>query len=93
MSRKVLTLTLVVILMFLVFGCGTSSTNDVSENELPKLIIGIDDSYEPYTYIDENGEYVGLDIELAKEACQRMRIIKLFEGLPIFLRVRFEGLA
>jgi polar amino acid transport system substrate-binding protein len=72
MSRKVLTLTLVVILMFLVFGCGTSSTNDVSENELPKLIIGIDDSYEPYTYIDENGEYVGLDIELAKEACQRM---------------------
>jgi polar amino acid transport system substrate-binding protein len=59
-------------LALLVCGCSASNIELGKDNELPQLLIGIDDSYEPYTYVDDNGEYVGLDVELAKEACRRM---------------------
>ena len=42
------------------------------EDNLPELNIGIDGVYEPYTYTDENGDLTGIDIELAKEACERI---------------------
>jgi polar amino acid transport system substrate-binding protein len=61
----------VVVLASCLCSCKQVSTSTVSE-ELPPLKIGIDASYEPYSYIDESGEYAGLDIELAKEACRRM---------------------
>jgi polar amino acid transport system substrate-binding protein len=75
MNRKTRILPLVLCLVVFVCGYsiyGCSTTTGGEGEELPKLVIGIDDSYEPYTYIDDNGEYVGLDVELAKEACQRM---------------------
>jgi polar amino acid transport system substrate-binding protein len=54
-------------------GCAypAKGTDTASENLLP-LKIGIDSTYEPYSYVDENGSYAGLDIELAQEACRRM---------------------
>jgi polar amino acid transport system substrate-binding protein len=61
------------LLLALLTGCasGGATTSDGSEN-LPELKIGIDSSYEPYTYVDEHGNYAGLDIDLATEACARM---------------------
>ena len=38
---------------------------------LPNLMIGCDE-YEPYNYMDENGNLVGIDADLAEEACHRM---------------------
>ncbi len=34
--------------------------------------LGFDAEYPPYGYKDENGDYVGFDIDLAKEVCKRL---------------------
>lgn len=33
--------------------------------------VGFDAEFPPYGYMDENGEYVGFDLDLAKEVCKR----------------------
>ena len=35
------------------------------------FVLGFDASFPPYGYMDENGEYTGFDIDLAKEVCAR----------------------
>lgn len=51
-----------------VFGCGQTPSDDSS---LPVLTIASDE-YPPYFYVSESGEYTGIDVELAVEACRRM---------------------
>lgn len=36
-----------------------------------KFIVGFDAAFPPYGYQDENGEYVGFDLDLAAEVCKR----------------------
>lgn len=36
------------------------------------LTMGFDASFPPYGYMDESGEYVGFDIDLAQEVCSRL---------------------
>ena len=52
----------------LLCGCGQRETET---EELPVLVIG-SDNYEPYFYLDENGAYAGIDVEIAKAACERL---------------------
>ena len=42
-----------------------------AEEPLYSLVIGSDD-YAPYFYRDEDGEFAGIDVELAAEACRRI---------------------
>ena len=35
------------------------------------LTVGFDAEFPPYGYMDENGEYVGFDLDLAQEVCDR----------------------
>lgn len=49
-------------------GCGRQETET---EELPVLVIG-SDNYEPYFYLDEDGAYAGIDVELARAACERL---------------------
>jgi polar amino acid transport system substrate-binding protein len=66
----------------LLIGCTRQTTDSAGTVEqLPQLKIGIDANYEPYSYIDENGDYAGLDIELAKEACTRMGWEPVFDAI------------
>lgn len=39
--------------------------------ESEDFIVGFDAEFPPYGYMDENGEYVGFDLDLAKEVCKR----------------------
>lgn len=39
-----------------------------------KLVVGLDDSFPPMGFRDENGEIVGFDIDLATEVCQRLGV-------------------
>ena len=48
-------------------GCGQQAQDE----PLPKLVIG-SDNYEPYFYLDEDGAFAGIDVEIATEACRRM---------------------
>jgi polar amino acid transport system substrate-binding protein len=64
---------MLIVAIVLLCGCGERiKGNTATAENLPKLKIGIDGNYEPYSYTDKMGNYAGLDIELAKEACKRM---------------------
>ena len=50
---------------------GTEAANASDEADRKQLIVGFDAEYPPYGYMDDNGEYVGFDLDLAKEVCDR----------------------
>ena len=64
----------------LFWGCQKPEREHNAE-DLPELVIGLDGSYEPYTYVNENGEMAGSDIELAEEACKRMGMKPVFRAI------------
>lgn len=51
--------------------CGSSKETDTAKNEEKKTFtVGFDKAFPPYGY-EENGEYVGFDLDLAAEVCSR----------------------
>ena len=48
---------------------------------LPKLKIGVD-ILEPFCYVDENGDYEGIDIAIAKKTCERAGYQPVFVEIP-----------
>lgn len=50
----------------------SSSSNETDKN-LPVLKIGVTDN-DPYVYVDTTGDYAGIDIDIACEACKRAGI-------------------
>lgn len=42
-----------------------------AEGDRTTFIVGFDAEYPPYGYMDESGEYVGFDLDLAQEVCDR----------------------
>lgn len=71
--------------MLFAVGCGSSSSGSDSSRkdtdgslkrvkDAGKLVIGIDETFKPMGYTDENGEIVGFDIDVAKEVCKRIGI-------------------
>lgn len=71
-------------MVFTMAGCGSSKDADISakketktedskdkENSDKQFIVGFDAEYPPYGYKDDNGEYVGFDLDLAQEVCAR----------------------
>ncbi len=43
----------------------------VTAQAADKFVLGFDPGFEPYGFMDENGDYVGYDIDLAAEVCAR----------------------
>ena len=60
-------------------GCGIKKEK-TSDSELPEIAIGTD-YFEPYSYQASDGEYKGIDVELAKEAFQRLGYQPKFENI------------
>ena len=71
-------------MVFTMAGCRSSKDADTSakketktedskdkENSDKQFIVGFDAEYPPYGYKDDNGEYVGFDLDLAQEVCAR----------------------
>jgi len=50
----------------------TGSEEIPFDSEKKSITLGFDAEYPPYGYKDDNGEYVGFDIDLAKEVCSRL---------------------
>ena len=74
--RRLQTVLLAVVLLFvsvMATACGGSAQkNDATVTDgLPVLRIGSDE-YAPYFYRDINGDFTGIDVELAQEACRRI---------------------
>ena len=51
----------------------SSSPSNETDKELPVLKIGVTDN-DPFVYIDTTGDYAGIDIDIAREACRRAGI-------------------
>ena len=61
--KKVLALVLALVMSVTLFaGCGDKGDT---------FTVGFDAAFPPYGYRDDNGEYVGFDLDLAAEVCER----------------------
>lgn len=62
---------------FLFTGCGSSGTADKSWDKVKEkgeFVLGLDESFPPMGFRDENNEIVGYDIDLAKEVASRLGV-------------------
>ena len=57
---------------------GCKVKKEAADSELPEIVIGID-YFEPYSYQTSDGEYKGIDVELATEAFHRIGYQPKFE--------------
>ena len=57
----------------------SNTNNDVSDKN--EIIIGYDNTFVPMGYLDENGDTVGFDVDLATEAFKRMDINMKFQSI------------
>ena len=49
----------------------TTAEGEGTSSDRTQLIVGFDAEYPPYGYRDEDGNYVGFDLDLAQEVCDR----------------------
>lgn len=82
--RKLLAAVLVCAVLGSLCACGAADTAQTPEPTLPELKIGAD-TLKPFFYTDENGDYVGIDAEIAEEACRRAGYT------PKFVEVTWSG--
>lgn len=75
MNKK--NVSVICIIMLLICLCGCSCEN---KEKKPELVIGCDNS-RPYCYTDEDGEFVGIDVELAKEVCKKIGYTPVFKQI------------
>ena len=61
--KKKISLFLVMCMTLMLAACGKKESNTFT--------VGFDAEFPPYGYMDDNGEYVGFDLDLAAEVCKR----------------------
>ena len=74
--RKIFVMILLVMTATLA-GCGDDTEkNSTSSSKRydTKIVIGVDDEFSPMCFHDENGDLIGFDVDLAKEACKRLGV-------------------
>ena len=68
MNKRFIAIVLVLTLCASLCGCGTTVQVDSAKKT---FTVGFDANFPPYGYMDESGEYVGFDLDLAAEVCAR----------------------
>ena len=80
MNKKIGIIFALVLVAFLVMGTasaglfdflGGDDAGDATTNDEDTFIVGFDAEFPPYGYKDDSGNYVGFDLDLAKEVCER----------------------
>ncbi len=70
--KKKLALVLALALALGLTGCGAKEdVAAATDAEAKTFTVGFDAEFPPYGYMDDNGEYVGFDLDLAQEVCNR----------------------
>lgn len=75
-KKQALILLFLGIAAFIIAGCRESSQDNSWEKvkEKGQFVLGLDDSFPPMGFRDENGAIVGFDVDIAKEVCSRLDI-------------------
>lgn len=69
-------------MIFMICGCTKKLSNKkTAEKDLPQIRIGVD-ILKPFFYIDQNGNYAGIDADIAREACKRAGYEPKFIEIP-----------
>ena len=80
MNKKIGIIFALVLVAFLVMGTasaglfdflGGNDAGNATTNDEDTFIVGFDAEFPPYGYKDDSGNYVGFDLDLAKEVCER----------------------
>ena len=81
MNKKIGFILALVLVAFLLMGTasaglfdflgGSGSNATAAGNDENTFIVGFDAEFPPYGYKDDSGNYVGFDLDLAKEVCKR----------------------
>ena len=58
-------------LCFALVGCGGNSSSSSSAEAPQTFVVGFDKAFPPYGYVDENGDYTGVDLDLAAAVCEK----------------------
>lgn len=81
-KKKIIAILVMCLTAVLLCSCGRSNKVEKKENNdnLPKLVIG-SDNLRNYNYINENNEFEGINIDLAKELCSRIGYEPVFKQI------------
>ena len=63
--KKILALLLALTMVFALAACGKAAAPAAAQ----KFTMGIDAEYPPFSYLGDDGEYTGFDVEICKAAC------------------------
>lgn len=81
MKKKIIFITAIIIIAILgVFTAIKTKRTNVKQNSLEKIlakgtfVLGLDDSFPPMGFRNENNEIIGFDIDVAKEVCKRLNV-------------------
>ena len=76
MKKYILAFLILSMAVVLITGCGKSDQDNSWEavQEKGEFVLGLDDSFPPMGFRDENGNIVGFDVDIAKEVCERLEI-------------------
>lgn len=89
MLKKIILFIVLTLSLFLLIGCNNSESNLDSWDDLTQrgyFIVGLDDTFAPMGFRDNNGELVGFDIELAKEVADRIGLQVKFQAIDWSLK-------
>ena len=81
MSKKILIIVGVILVIAIIGVAITFNKNSKEEDNT--FVLGMDDSFPPMGYRNENNELVGFDIDLAQEVCNKLGMklkFKLYLG-------------
>lgn len=71
--KKFFAMMLALVMVLSLAACGEKAPADdgaADGDEVKTFVMGIDPEYPPFSYIDDNGEYSGFDVEVCKAACE-----------------------
>ena len=68
--KKVLALVLALGMLLCLAACGGTTSAESTETTPVKFIMGIDAEYPPFSYLGDDGEYTGFDVEICRAACE-----------------------
>ena len=73
--KKLISVLLAALMVLSLAACGSSKTTTETASaseETTTFIMGIDPEYPPFSYLGDDGEYTGFDVEICRAACEKL---------------------